>query len=114
MPTTVSQRSMQTLAEFLPDGMLMPIAKWCAGMCPVTATRPEMSDIGLRVLGMTEPPSRYDVTITVDHGGGTPLLGLAEFATEARQAASRRGASGRGRLQPIARLVMTHSSSASG
>jgi hypothetical protein len=30
----------------------------------------EMSDTGLTVPGMTEPPRRYDVTITVDQDGG--------------------------------------------
>ena len=29
-----------------------------------------MSDTGLTVPGMTEPPRRYDVTITVDQDGG--------------------------------------------
>lgn len=30
-----------------------------------------MSDTGLTVPGMNEPPSRYDVTVTVDRDGGT-------------------------------------------
>jgi hypothetical protein len=30
----------------------------------------EMSDTGLTVPGMTGPPRRYDVTITVDQDGG--------------------------------------------
>jgi hypothetical protein len=32
--------------------------------------RAKMSDIGLTVPGMTEPPRRYDVTVTVDQDGG--------------------------------------------
>ena len=41
---------------------------------------------------MTEPPRRYDVTITVDRdGGGHP--NPAEFAESAEQAASARDAS---------------------
>jgi hypothetical protein len=51
-----------------------------------------MSDTALTVPDMTEPPSRYEITITVDHGG-MPIRGLAEFATAASQAASRRSAS---------------------
>ena len=36
-----------------------------------------MSDTGLTVPGMTEPPRRYDVTITVDQDGGHhPILAL--------------------------------------
>ena len=51
-----------------------------------------MSDTGLTVPGMTEPPRRYDVTITVDQDGGhhpSP----AEFVVAAQQAASARAAS---------------------
>jgi hypothetical protein len=41
---------------------------------------------------MTEPPRRYDVTITVDRDGGH-LPNPAEFAVAAEQAASARAAS---------------------
>ena len=51
-----------------------------------------MSDTGFTVPGMTEPPRRYDVTITVDRGGGHPP-NPAEFAVAAEQAASARAAS---------------------
>jgi len=40
---------------------------------------------------MTEPPRRYDVTITVDRDAGQ-LPNPAEFAVTAQQAASARGA----------------------
>ena len=49
--------------------------------------RMKMSDIGLTVPGMTEPPHRYDVTITVDGDGGHPP-NPAEFAVTAQQAAA--------------------------
>ena len=52
----------------------------------------EMSDTGLTVPGMTEPPRRYDVTITVDRDGGDHP-NPAEFAAAAKQAASARTAS---------------------
>ena len=51
-----------------------------------------MSDTGLMVSGMTELPSRYDVTVTVtrdDDYRPDP----AEFAVAAEQATSSRGAS---------------------
>jgi len=51
-----------------------------------------MSDIGLTVPGMTEPPRSYDVAITVDRDGGH-LPDPAEFAVAAEQAASARAAS---------------------
>jgi hypothetical protein len=51
-----------------------------------------MSDTGLTVPGMTEPPRRYDVTITVDRDGGDNP-NPAEFATAAEQAASAKAAS---------------------
>ena len=51
-----------------------------------------MSDTGLTVPGMTEPPRRYDVTITVDQDGGHHP-NPAEFAVAAQQAASARAAS---------------------
>ena len=51
-----------------------------------------MSDTGFTLPGMTEPPRRYDVTITVDRGGGHPP-NPAEFAVAAGQAASARAAS---------------------
>ena len=51
-----------------------------------------MSDIGLTVPDMTEPPRRYDVTITVDRNGGDHP-NPAEFAVVAEQAASARAAS---------------------
>ena len=51
----------------------------------------EMSDTGLTVPGMTDPPRRYDITITVDRDGGH-LPNPAEFAVTAQQAASARGA----------------------
>jgi hypothetical protein len=50
-----------------------------------------MSDTGLTVSGMTETPSRYDVTVTVNRDGGT-LPDPAEFAVAAEQAASSRAA----------------------
>ena len=58
---------------------------------PLIATR-GMSDTGLTVSGMTEPPSRYDVTVTVatDGGCGPDPSG---FAVAAGQAASSRNAS---------------------
>ena len=46
-----------------------------------------MSDTGLTVPDMIEPPRRYDVTVTVDGDGGDPP-NPAEFAvrlTERRQ-----------------------------
>jgi hypothetical protein len=52
----------------------------------------EMSDTGLIVPGMTEPPRRYNVTITVDQDGGHHP-NPAEFAVAAQQAASARAAS---------------------
>ena len=51
-----------------------------------------MSDTGLTVPGMTEPPRRYDVTITVDQDGGR-RPNPAEFAVAAQRAASARAAS---------------------
>jgi hypothetical protein len=51
-----------------------------------------MSDTGLTVPGMTEPPRRHDVTITVDRDGGQ-LPDPAEFAVAAERAASARAAS---------------------
>jgi hypothetical protein len=51
-----------------------------------------MSDTGLTVPGMTEPPRRYDVTITVDRDGGH-RPDPAGFAVAAGQAASARAAS---------------------
>ena len=51
-----------------------------------------MSDTGLTVPGVTEPPRRYDVTITVDQDGGHHL-NPAEFAVAAPRAASARAAS---------------------
>jgi hypothetical protein len=52
----------------------------------------EMSDTGPTVPGMTEPPRRYDVTITVDQDGGHHP-NPAEFAVAAQEAASARAAS---------------------
>jgi hypothetical protein len=51
-----------------------------------------MSDTGLTVPGMTEPPRRYDVIITVDQDSGHHS-NPAEFAVAAQQAASARAAS---------------------
>jgi hypothetical protein len=51
-----------------------------------------MSDTGLTVPGITEPPCRYDVTITVDRDDGAHPS-PAEFAVAAEQAASSRTAS---------------------
>jgi hypothetical protein len=51
-----------------------------------------MSDTGLMVPDMYEPPSRYDVTVTVARDGGY-LPDPAEFAVAAEQAASDRAAS---------------------
>jgi hypothetical protein len=48
----------------------------------------EMSDTGLTVPGMTEPPRRYDITITVDRDGGH-LPNPAEFTVTALQGSSR-------------------------
>lgn len=53
-----------------------------------------MSDIGLAVPDMTEPPRRCGVTITVDRDrDGGHLPNPAEFAVAADQAASARAAS---------------------
>ena len=51
----------------------------------------EMLDTGLTVSGMTGPPRRYDITITVDRDGGYHP-NPAGFAVTAQQAASARGA----------------------
>jgi hypothetical protein len=51
-----------------------------------------MSDTGLTVPGMYEPPIRYNVTVTVARDGGY-LPDPAEFAVAAEQAASSRAAS---------------------
>jgi hypothetical protein len=51
-----------------------------------------MSDTGLTVPDMTEPPRRYDVTVTVDRDGGHHP-NPAEFAVAAERAASARSAS---------------------
>ncbi len=50
-----------------------------------------MSDTGRSVPAMTEPPRRYDITITVDRDG-SHLPNPAEFAVAAEQAASARAA----------------------
>jgi hypothetical protein len=50
-----------------------------------------MSDTGLTVPDMNEPPRRYDVTVAVDRDGGH-LPSPAEFAVAAQQAASARAA----------------------
>jgi hypothetical protein len=54
--------------------------------------RLEMSDTGLTVPGMTEPPRRHDVTITIDRDG-SHHSNPAELAVAAEQAASARTAS---------------------
>ena len=55
---------------------------------------PEMSDTGLTVPDMTEPPRRYGVTITVDRDrDGGHLPNPAGFAVAAELAASARAAS---------------------
>jgi len=51
-----------------------------------------MSDTGLTVPGMLEPPRHYDVTVTVDRDGGHSP-DPAEFAVAAERAASARAAS---------------------
>ena len=51
-----------------------------------------MSDTGLAVPGMTEPPRCYDVTTTVDRDGSSSP-NPAEFAVAAEQAASARAVS---------------------
>jgi hypothetical protein len=51
-----------------------------------------MSDTGLTVPGMTEPPCHYDVTITLGRDCGDHP-NPAEFAVAAKRAASARGAS---------------------
>jgi hypothetical protein len=53
---------------------------------------PEMSQTGRTVPGMTEPPGRYTVTVTLGCDGGY-LPGPAAFAAAARQAAWSRSAS---------------------
>ena len=53
-----------------------------------------MSDTGLMVSGMTEPPHRHDVTVTVTRDNGyRPDPDPAEFAVAAEQAVSSRAAS---------------------
>ena len=52
----------------------------------------EMSDTGFTVPSMAEPPSRYDVTVTVARDDGS-LPDPAVFAVAAEQAASARSAS---------------------
>lgn len=54
--------------------------------------KPEMSDTGLTVPSMAEPPSRYDVTVTVARDDGC-LPDPAAFAVAAEQAASSMSAS---------------------
>jgi hypothetical protein len=51
-----------------------------------------MSDTGLMVSGMTGPPIRYDVTVTVARDGGCDP-DPAEFAVAAGRAAAGRNAS---------------------
>jgi hypothetical protein len=51
-----------------------------------------MSDTGLTVPDMIEPPRRYGVTVTVDRDGGHPP-NPADFAVAAERAASARAAS---------------------
>jgi hypothetical protein len=51
-----------------------------------------MSDTGLTLPGMTEPPRRYNVTITVDRDGAH-RPNPAEFAVAAERAALARAAS---------------------
>jgi hypothetical protein len=51
-----------------------------------------MSATGLTVPGMNEPPSCYDVTVTVDRDGGIVPY-PADFAAASGQAASSRNAS---------------------
>ena len=51
-----------------------------------------MSDTGLTVSGMAEPPIRYDVTVTVATDGGCGP-DPSEFAVAAGQAAASRNAS---------------------
>jgi hypothetical protein len=51
-----------------------------------------MSDTGLTVPDMIEPPRRYDVTVTVDRDCGYPP-NPADFAVAAERAASARAAS---------------------
>jgi hypothetical protein len=50
-----------------------------------------MSETGLTVPGMTEPPLRFDVTIAADQDGGHHV-NPAGFAVAAQQAASARAA----------------------
>ena len=54
--------------------------------------QPEMSETGLMVPDMTEPLSRYHVTVTIGCDGGS-LPDPAAFAVAADQAAWRRSAS---------------------
>ena len=51
-----------------------------------------MSDTGLTVSGMNEPPHRYDVTVAVSRDGGH-LPHPGEYARRAAQAAAGRAAS---------------------
>ena len=53
---------------------------------------PEMPDTGLTVSGMTGPPHRYDVTVTIARDGGY-LPDPGEYARRAAQATSTRAAS---------------------
>ena len=55
--------------------------------------RPKMSAIRLMVPGMYEPPSRYDVTVTVSRDQDGQLPDPVAFAVAADEAAWRRSAS---------------------
>ena len=55
--------------------------------------KPKMSAIGLMVPGMYEPPSRYDVTVTVSRDQDGQLPDPVAFAVAADEAAWRRSAS---------------------
>jgi len=68
-----------------------------------------MSETGPTVPGMTEPPRRYDVTITVDQDGGH-RPNPAEFAVAAQQAGI--GQSGQHRQRAHGRADRQHRHSA--
>ena len=66
------------------------ISVMCRTVSPLASSEQRgMSDTGLIVPGMTEPPNRYDVTVTVVRDGGF-LPDPVEFAVAVEKAASSR------------------------
>jgi hypothetical protein len=66
------------------------ISVMCRTVSPLASSeQPGMSDTGLIVPGMTEPPNRYDVRVTVVRDRGS-LPDPVEFAVVAEKAASSR------------------------